>query len=102
MENCKFIKFLIPIFIFGFFTANISSVFAYGIETHAYLTDEIIGFYNKNFSNNEIPDGLSSYLIDGSRREDDIPRWMNHFYDPVYNRGLTDIVLGSWQKSTIF
>ncbi|MFH1346902.1 MAG: lamin tail domain-containing protein [Spirochaetota bacterium] len=38
-------------------------------------------------------------MIDGARREDDVPRWMNHFYDPVNERGLTDSTLGSWQKS---
>jgi hypothetical protein len=90
----------------GFFVANSSSVFAYSIETHAFLTDEIIKFYNQNFSNNKIPDELKDYLIDGSRREDDIPRWMNHFYDPVKDRGLTRdpaidplYNLGTWQKS---
>jgi hypothetical protein len=99
MENRKFIKFLIPIFVLGFFVANFNSAFAYGIETHAYLTSELVRFYNQNFPNNKISDELKAYLIDGSRREDDVPRWMNHFYDPVYNRGLTDSVLGTWQKS---
>ncbi|NCO44913.1 hypothetical protein GW888_02460, partial [Candidatus Wolfebacteria bacterium] len=99
MENSKLIKFLTPIFILGFFIINLNGAFAYEIETHAYLTSEIIKFYNQNFPNNKISDDLTSYFIDGSRREDDIPRWMNHFYDPVYNRGLTDSVLGIWQKS---
>ena len=105
MENRKLIKFIIPIFILGFFVAY-HNVFAYYAETHAYLTSEIVRFYNKNFSNQQIPEELKSYLIDGSRREDDTPRWMNHFYDPVYNRGLSydpkiDPLynLGTWQKS---
>lgn len=89
MENRKHLKFLILIFILGFFIVNISNVFAYEIETHAYLTEEIFDFYNKNFSNQKISDELKNYLIDGSRREDDPIRWMNHFFDPVYNRGLT-------------
>jgi len=99
MENPKLIKFLIPIFVLGFFVVGLNNVFAYGIETHAYLTSEVIEFYNQKFSGNKIPDDLKNYLLDGSRREDNIPRWMNHFYDPVYNRGLTDSVLGTWQKS---
>ncbi len=105
MENRKYVKFLIPIFVLGFFIFNINNVFAYDTDTHAFLTDEIAKFYNKNFSNNSISAGLTPYLIDGSRREDDIPRWMNHFYDPVYNRGLSydpkiDFInLGDWQKS---
>lgn len=89
MENRKLIKFLIPIFMLGFFIVNINNVFAYDIETHAYLTSEIFDFYNKNFFNQKISDELKNYLIDGSRREDDPIRWMNHFFDPVYNRGLT-------------
>ncbi|MDP3015161.1 MAG: lamin tail domain-containing protein [bacterium] len=99
MENRKFVKFLISIFVLGFFVVGFNNVFAYGIETHAFLTDEIIKFYNQNFSDNKIPDELKNYLIDGSRKEDNIPRWMNHFYDPIYNRGLTDSTLGTWQKS---
>jgi len=106
MENRKFVKILIPVFILGFFVAQNNIVFAYSIETHAFLTEEIIKFYNQNFSNQQISDDLKSYLIDGSRREDDAPRWMNHFYDPVKNRGLTYdpaidplINLGTWQKS---
>ena len=99
MENRKFINFLISIFILGFFVISNNIAFAYDIETHAYLTSEIINFYNQHFSNQSISNELKDYLIDGSQREDDIPRWMNHFYDPVYNRGLTDSVLGTWQKS---
>lgn len=106
MENRKLVRFLLLIFVMGFFIVITNNVFAYEIETHAYLTSEIIKFYNQNFSNNKIPDELKPYLIDGSRREDDNPRWMNHFYDPVYNRGLTydpaidpEINLGDWQKS---
>ncbi|MEE8131450.1 MAG: hypothetical protein V3T98_00095, partial [Candidatus Paceibacterota bacterium] len=98
MENRKFIKFIIPVFILGFFVVQINGVFAYKINTHAFLTNEIIKFYNQNFSNNKISDELKDYLIDGSRREDDAPRWMNHFYDPIYDRGLTNN-LTSWQKS---
>lgn len=89
MENRKLVKFLIPILILGFFIGNSGRVLAYDIETHAFLTDEIIKFYNQNFSNDKIPNELKDYLIDGARREDDPPRWMNHFYDPIYNRGLT-------------
>ncbi len=89
MENRKHVKILIPIFMLGFFIFNINNVFAYSIETHAYLTGEIINFYNQNYPSQKISDDLRDYLIDGSRREDDPLRWMNHFYDPIYNRGLT-------------
>lgn len=103
MENRKLIKFLILIPLLAFVNAN--SVFAYGIDTHAFLTSETIEFYNRHFSESKIPNELRVYLLDGSRREDDVPRWMNHFYDPVYDRGLTydpaidSLNLGTWQKS---
>lgn len=62
--------------------------FAYNYETHALLTKETADFFNSKCSQN-IPPELERYLIDGSRREDDIPRWLNHFYDPVYQRGIS-------------
>ena len=73
-------------------------VFAYEVETHAFLTKEAVDFYNKNFPGNKIPEGLELSIINGARHEDDSPRWMNHFYDPVYNRGLTAIP-GDWLSS---
>lgn len=97
MENHKSLKFII-VLLLAFFGLK-SEVLAYSIETHAYLTDQIFNFYNKHFPQNKIPEELRVYLIDGARREDDIPRWMNHFYDPVYDRGLVDSILGKWQKS---
>lgn len=67
---------------------NPSLVFSYTIDTHAYLTKEIIGFYNKNFPENRIQEKYIPYLIDGSRKEDETPRYLNHFYDPINNIGL--------------
>ncbi len=64
------------------------SVSAYSVETHAYLTEEIVDFYNQHHPNIKIAENLRSFLIDGSRQEDNAPRWINHFYDPVYDRGL--------------
>ncbi len=99
MENRKFIRFFIPILALGFFIFGGGRAFAYGIDTHAFLTSAIFHFYNEHFPKQSIHNDLWNFLIDGARREDDTPRWMNHFYDPVYNRGLTDVFLGTWQKS---
>ncbi len=76
-----------------------STTHAYEIETHAYLTDEIVEFYNLQFPENKVPEEYRNYLIEGSRSEDNLPRLMNHFYDPVYDRGLTHQFLGNWQSS---
>ena len=63
---------------------------AYEIGTHAFLTQEVVGFYNKNFPDRKIAEDLTNYLVDGSRREDNVPRYFHHFYDPVNDRGLAD------------
>jgi len=97
MEDRRFIALKVLLLSAGLFALS-ESALAYNIETHASLTREIISFADEHFGV-LIPEELVPYLIDGSRREDDVPRWMNHFYDPVYNRGLSSIVLGEWQKS---
>lgn len=81
------------------------SVHAYQIDTHAFLADETILFYNTHF-NEKVPEDFRAFLIDGARKEDESPRWMNHFYDPVKKRGLSHdpaidpvAVVGSWQMS---
>ncbi len=98
-------KYLIPIFIAGFFVL-VPSVSAYNAGTHGFLTEQSIDFYNKKSDGNKFPVELKNYLIDGALREDDIPRWLNHFYDPVFNRGLTyDTTIdpiniaGKWESS---
>ncbi|MFH1192759.1 MAG: lamin tail domain-containing protein, partial [Candidatus Jorgensenbacteria bacterium] len=84
---------------FVIFFAPSHGVFAYNVETHAFLTDVVFDFYNQHSNSNKIPEELKNYLIDGSRREDTTPRYLNHFYDPVYDRGFTKPVLGTWEKS---
>ncbi|MCX7616137.1 MAG: lamin tail domain-containing protein [Patescibacteria group bacterium] len=79
------------IFFLFIFTINFNQskeTFAYEIETHTYLTKEIVNFYNQNNPQNKIDEELIPFLIDGSRKEDEPPRWLNHFYDPIHNRGL--------------
>ena len=99
----KYQKLLTFIFIFILlFLFFNQKVFAYGTETHAALTQEIFNFYNQHFPQNKIPEALKDYLIDGSRREDSIPRFFNHFYDPVYDRGLNDLVWGRGYASKIW
>ncbi len=81
------------------------SVFAYEIGTHAYLTNTSFDLFDKNFSSKKISPELRDFLVDGARREDDVPRWMNHFYDPVNERGLNSDVsvdpinVGNWDTS---
>jgi len=94
MENRKFIITILWALIFPI----ASQVSAYSLDTHSYLTNKSIDFYNQHY-NQKISTDLIPYLIDGSRKEDEPPRWMNHFYDPIFERGLTDPVLGTWENS---
>ena len=80
-----FEKTLLMSLILGLFLIT-SLAFSYDYETHGFFTNHTSEFYNANFSE-KISLGLVNFLVDGSRREDDTPRWINHFYDPVYQRG---------------
>ncbi len=80
-------KTFISIFLLGFFILS-PDVLAYDSGTHAFLTKSAVDLYNGTAAI-QFPRELEDYFMDGSRREDDIPRSFNHFYDPVYQRGLT-------------
>ncbi len=87
MENRKLIKIAtLTILLWGGLIIT-PYTFAYQIDTHQFLTSEAINLYNRN-ADNSISDNLQPYLLDGTRREDDPPRWLNHFHDPIRDRGL--------------
>ena len=98
MENRKLVRFVVPALLLGLFVYSPSAL-AYGVETHAALTLNIFDFYNRSFPDKKIPDELKDFLVDGSRHEDSDPRYMNHFYDPVKDRGLESAVYGNGYKS---
>lgn len=66
-----------------------SSFSYYEKTTHPALTQEIIRFYNYQFQEESIPDDEAKFVIQGSIDEDAGTRWLQHFYDPVYKKGLT-------------
>ena len=94
-------NFMIAVFItaLAVFAVPFRVALAYSIETHAYLADETFSFYKNHFDDAQISEELRGYFIDGARREDDGIRPLNHFYDPVYDRGFTEPILGTWEKS---
>lgn len=61
----------------------------YEISAHAALTNAIIDKYNNAYPDASIDDEFRFSLIRGAKEEDDSRRWLNHFYDPVRNRGLS-------------
>lgn len=63
-------------------------VLAYNDKTtHPALTDEIVDFYNLLHPDNTLSAEEKEWLISGSVLEDEWPRWINHFYDPVRKIG---------------
>src|SRR3989338_11558638 len=68
--------------------------------THPALTDEIVDFYNLSFDNKLTPEE-KEWIIQGSIDEDLPPRWINHFYDPIYNEGWKAENLGDVAPSTL-
>ncbi len=101
MENRKFVKISLIIALLNIINLTAPSrVFGYEVQTHAGITKEAIEFYNQHFSDKKISAEEARLMIDGSVSEDDAPRWFNHYYDPIYNRGLTDLRLGTLGKET--
>ncbi len=65
------------------------TVFAYDDKTaHPAITDEIVDFYNLYFDKKMTVEE-KEWLIQGSILEDTEPRYINHFYDPIYQQGWT-------------
>ena len=63
--------------------------------THPHLTAEAVAVFNQEFDN-QLTSVQKEWIIQGSVREDTPLRWMNHFYDPVYNtRGFK----GMWSNA---
>lgn len=64
-------------------------VFSYDNKTtHPALTQEIVKFFNRSYPELTITEEDQQKIIQGSIDEDADARWLYHFYDPVYNRGL--------------
>lgn len=79
------------LFVFlGIFLCSTFSVLAYDDNTtHPALTQEILRFYNLTHPDQKLSQNDEQLIIEGSMNEDITPRWVNHFYDPVYGVGWT-------------
>jgi hypothetical protein len=69
----------------------VSPFFVWGYSdstTHPALTQEIVDFFNANYPDFTLTNEEKELIIQGSINEDKGARWLHHFYDPVYNRGL--------------
>lgn len=82
--------FLIVLFVFGIFLnlVFVDQVFCYdSFIAHPGIAGLAVKAYNKDNSK-KITAEQYEWIKQGSVDEDTPVRWLNHFYDPVYNRGL--------------
>ncbi|PIU98601.1 hypothetical protein COS61_00475, partial [Candidatus Wolfebacteria bacterium CG03_land_8_20_14_0_80_40_12] len=90
------------ILIISLFFVSSEKTFAYDDKTtHPALTQEIVEFYNLSFSDEKLTDQQKEWIIEGSILEDTAPRWINHFYDPVYKVGWTGEKAGNTPVSFV-
>src|SRR3989344_9305058 len=76
------------LFLASFFFLSAPRSLAYNDQTvHPDLTRETISFYELS-TGKKFTDEQKQWVVQGSIDEDRAPRWINHFYDPVFERGL--------------
>ena len=84
-----------------FFVPSYSVVFAYSPETtHRGLTRDTVRLFNYH-NENKITESESRLIEQGAVDEDVHTRPLNHFFDPIYNRGIAGGVTSKrWAKDT--
>ncbi|MFY9462228.1 MAG: hypothetical protein WAP51_03445, partial [Candidatus Sungiibacteriota bacterium] len=88
MENTRLVK-LIKCSVAGLLLVVPLLTFAYDDETtHPALTQEIVKLFNRSFPGIALNDAERLVVMQGSIDEDEGLRPLQHFYDPVYKRGL--------------
>lgn len=99
MENFvlnKKIKLLSLIFVIVIFFSCYFFINSYSTtNTHPVLTEEVIKFFNAKSQDYEISQKEIEWIKQGSIDEDEPPRYINHFYDPVHNVGWTGKYFGN-------
>lgn len=96
--NKKFIFLFSSLFVFIF---SFNHSFAYEADsTHKDLTKKIVEIYNK-YNEVKITDEQANWIIQGTVEEDIVPRWINHFYDPIYKAGWSGEKQGDIPQDTV-
>ena len=78
---------VVCIFLFAFVFYSLTHSYSTN-NTHPVLTEESAIFFNGQNGNYKLSQEEIEWLKTGSIREDEPLRYINHFYDPVYNKGL--------------
>ncbi len=83
---CKFFVFIIFVIILNL--TLVRQVFCYDTKiAHPGIAGLAVKLYNQNNSQ-KISAEQFNWIKKGAVEEDEPTRWLNHFYDPIYNRGL--------------
>ena len=83
---CRFFVFIIFVFILNL--TLVRQVFCYDTNiAHPGIAGLAVKLYNQNNAQ-KITAEQFNWIKTGAIEEDEPTRWLNHFYDPVYNRGL--------------
>src|SRR3989344_9623184 len=101
MENLRYLKF---IFLLGAGILLVFPLFVFGYAdktTHPALTSEIVKLFNKTYPALALSNDGKALLMRGSTEEDAGARPLQHFFDPIYNRGLT-IAGNEWMKAPVW
>ncbi len=88
MENKGILKYIRKFILFIFIMfISYTPVYAYEISAHKSLHENIIREYER-LTGTPILASYRQALLFGAEHEDDNPRYVNHFLDPIYNRGF--------------
>ncbi|MBI4114440.1 MAG: lamin tail domain-containing protein [Candidatus Niyogibacteria bacterium] len=99
MENRRFVRNFLLITAVATFWLGPLFVYGYSSDTtHPALTDEIVDFFNIHHPEYKLSNTAKELVVKGSVDEDFTGRWMRHFYDPVYNKGVNYFGI-TWQTS---
>ncbi len=82
------------LFLVSFLLSSAPRASAYNDQTtHPDLIRETIVFYELS-TGKKLTNEQKQWIAQGSIDEDKAPRWLNHFYDPAFERGLSTTALG--------
>lgn len=106
MANRKFVKNLVNmliglIIICPIFVCPITGLAYSDDTTHRAITNESIKIFNHFYPDLSLSIADRESIIKGSKDEDTPPRWLNHFYDPIYQQGFRGLLTSkNWAQNT--
>jgi hypothetical protein len=97
MENYRILKTLVLLVLV---LAPQAYVHAYAVETHKQLSANILREYTR-LTGTAFTSSEKDCILQGSQEEDIDPRYINHFFDPINNRGLHGLITGTEEMRSV-